>query len=45
MNDFLNDFLAYKPEGDAAIWKSRADNLATVLLIACQLIHSIVKRK
>lgn len=32
MNDFLNDFLAYKPEGDAAIWKSRADNLATVIV-------------
>lgn len=29
---FLNDFLAYKPEGDAAIWKSRADNLATVIV-------------
>lgn len=32
MNDFLNDFLAYKPEGDAAIWKNRADTLATVIV-------------
>ena len=31
MSDFLEDFLAYKPKGDAAIWKSRADSLAAVI--------------
>lgn len=32
MSDFLKEFEAYKGEGDEAIWKSRADNLATVIV-------------
>ena len=31
MDNFLDDFLAYKPKGDAAIWKSRADSLAAII--------------
>lgn len=31
MQNFLDDFLVYEPEGDAAIWKNRADSLIAVI--------------
>lgn len=44
MQNFLDDFLVYEPEGDAAIWKNRADSLIAVISGALKA-HPLYSKK
>ena len=44
MKNFLDDFLVYEPEGDAAIWKNRADCLIAVISGALKA-HPLYSKK
>lgn len=44
MKNFLDDFLVYEPEGDAAIWKNRADSFIAAISGALKA-HPLYSKK